>query len=95
MSGSALLSQIANLDGEQFITVRVREIREMATAPAPEIAVDLPAKRVAELIGRDPVTVAAWCRAGIFRNAYRLNRREWRIPAESFAAYQQQQRAAA
>ena len=63
---------------------------EDAAGHAP--AVDLTCHQVADALGRDASTVRAWAARGEFPGAYRLNGREWRIPAESLRAWQEGQR---
>jgi excisionase family DNA binding protein len=63
---------------------------ESSAAQAP--TVDLTCHQVAESLGRDASTVRAWAARGEFPGAYRLNGREWRIPAESLHAWQEGQR---
>jgi excisionase family DNA binding protein len=63
---------------------------EGAAGHAP--AVDLTCHQVADALGRDASTVRAWAARGEFPGAYRLNGREWRIPAESLRAWQEGQR---
>ncbi|MDX2206041.1 MAG: helix-turn-helix domain-containing protein [Gemmatimonadales bacterium] len=50
--------------------------------------VDMSAPQVAELLGRTTNCVAGWCRLGLFRGAYRLRGREWRIPRAAFDSFQ-------
>jgi excisionase family DNA binding protein len=54
--------------------------------------IDLTCHQVADALGRDASTVRAWVARGDFPGAYRLNGREWRIPAESLRAWQEGQR---
>lgn len=57
-----------------------------------DVEIDLTAEQVATLLGKQGSTVRAWCAAGSFPGAYRLNGRQWRIPRSAIAAFQQQQR---
>ncbi|MQA89232.1 MAG: helix-turn-helix domain-containing protein [Gemmatimonas sp.] len=41
---------------------------------------DLTVEQVAEELGRSGSTVRGWLAAAEFPNAFKLNRREWRIP---------------
>ena len=58
-----------------------------AAARTPDVEPDMTVEDVASLFDRSPVTVREWCRDGKLR-AYRLNGREYRIPAEAVAEFQ-------
>lgn len=60
-------------------------------APASGSA-DLTVAQVAARYSRQPSTVRGWCESGLLRGAYRLRGREWRIPAEALAAFEQAER---
>lgn len=57
----------------------------------PEIAddgvADLSCADVAKRLDRRPGTIRAWCQRGEMAGAYRLNKKEWRIPRASVRAY--------
>lgn len=57
-----------------------------------EIVIDLTVEQIAEQFDRTPACVRGWCRAGRLPGAYRLNRREWRIPRAALAAYLEAER---
>ena len=51
---------------------------------------DLTVKEVAELYGKTPCTVTAWIREGKLR-AYKLNQKEYRIPASALEDFRHKQ----
>jgi excisionase family DNA binding protein len=57
------------------------------TPTGPVGAFDLIVGDVAALVGRKPSTVRLWCEEGRFPGAYKLNGREWRIPAAALEAW--------
>jgi len=67
-------------------------------AASDEIQPDQPAARpdftIAELAGfhRSPSTIRGWCEHGHFKEAYKLNRRDWRIPGAALDAFLARQR---
>lgn len=63
------------------------------TGPASGPA-DLTVAQVAARYDRHPSTVRGWCESGVLRGAYRLRGREWRVPAETLAAFEQAERGA-
>ncbi len=68
------------------------EVSSTAAAQAsPALAMDYTIGQVATLIGRKPSTVRGWCGAGLL-TAYRLNNRDWRIPADALQEFQRTQR---
>lgn len=76
------------------VSVRADWIAELVAdlpEPEPGVEIDLTAEEVGRLMGRDPKTVAAWCRSGRLEGAYRFNDREWRIPRRALAAFQRSQ----
>lgn len=60
---------------------------ETSASSLSDPAVDHTAADVAEMLDRTPAAVRAWCAAGKIPGAYRLNGREWRIPAAALRAY--------
>lgn len=56
-------------------------------------AVDLTVKEVAARFNRGASTIRTWCESGALPGAYRLNLREWRIPASAIEAMQRTQAA--
>ena len=62
------------------------------SAPADAPRVDLTVEQVAKAFSRSPVTVRAWCAAGLLVGAYRMHGREWRIPPAAVEALQAAQR---
>lgn len=76
------------------VSVRADWIKELVAdlpEPEPGVEIDLTAEEVGRLLGRDPKTIASWCRMGTLEGAYRLNDREWRIPRPALTAYQRKQ----
>ena len=61
-------------------------------ADPPARLVDLSIRDLARLFGKRPSTVRAWVERGDFPAAYKLNRKEWRVPPSSLAAFQTRQR---
>ena len=53
---------------------------------APSRPRDLTVDEVAERMGRAPSTVRSWLGAGQLRG-YKLNKRDWRVPADALRAY--------
>lgn len=53
---------------------------------------DLTVEQVAERVGRSGSTVRGWIAAAAFPNAFKLNRREWRIPLSDLRAFLDRQR---
>lgn len=50
------------------------------------VVIDLTVRQVAEQLHRSPSTVRGWLEAGRFADAYKLNRRDWRIPPAAVEA---------
>lgn len=94
----ALLTQLremtAHLPPGGSITLPGDWLRaELASEPEggshiePARLADLTVGEVAEQLGRGSSTVRGWIAAGAFPNAYRLQRREWRVPADDVRAF--------
>jgi hypothetical protein len=79
-----LVEQLANGGGRQSDA-------DSAAAPG---ATDLTIADLARLFGKRPSTVRAWVERGDFPGAYKLQGKEWRVPASSIDSFQhfQQQR---
>lgn len=75
------------------VTVPVRWVRALLGSPQAEVSVDLTLEEVAEQVGRAVSTVRGWCASGELRG-YRLNGREWRVPASAVAEYFETRRVA-
>lgn len=58
----------------------------------PGPVVDLNVADLAMLFKKRPSTVRAWIERGDFPGAYKLNRKEWRVPASAVDAFQKAQR---
>jgi len=54
-------------------------------------AVDLNVADLALLFKKRPSTVRAWIERGDFPGSYKLNRKEWRVPAAAVDAFQKAQ----
>ena len=61
-------------------------------APDPPACVDLTIRDLAQVFGKRPSTVRAWVERGDFPGAYKLNGKEWRVPASAVEAFQDRQR---
>jgi len=61
-------------------------------ACAAAVVGDLTVADVASRVGRKPSTVRGWLEAGRFTGAYKLNGRDWRVPAGSLTAFLDAQR---
>ena len=48
--------------------------------------------QIAQRLGRNRSTVRAWCEQGRFQGAFKLNGRDWRVPAASLTSYLNGQR---
>src|SRR5712692_3343633 len=60
--------------------------------PAPPACLDLTIRDLAKLFGKQPSTVRAWVERGDFPGAYKLHRKEWRVPVSAVEAFQNRQR---
>ena len=61
----------------------------------PDRPAALPDFTIAELAARfhrSPSTIRGWCEHGHFKEAYKLNRRDWRIPSAALDAFLARQR---
>ena len=65
-----------------------------AVTPAPPARVDLTIRDLGHLFGKEPSTVRGWVERGDFPGAYKLHRKEWRVPASAVEAFQNRQRRA-
>ena len=63
-----------------------------AVTSALRARVDLPIRDLAQLFGKRPSTVRAWVERGDFPGAYKLHRKEWRVPVSAVDAFQNGQR---
>jgi len=63
-----------------------------AVTPALPCRVDLTIRDLAKLFGKQPSTVRAWVERGDFPGAYKLQGKEWRVPASAVEAFQNAQR---
>jgi hypothetical protein len=71
------------------------ELLAGTAAPAPVSPLppaDLTIPELARRYDRRPGTVREWCEAGRFPGAYKLNDREWRIPASAVITFDLQSR---
>lgn len=53
---------------------------------------DLTVTELAERFRRNASTIRGWIEIGRFSGAYKLNRRDWRVPLAAVEAYEAQQR---
>ena len=58
----------------------------------PAAAADLTIAELAARFHRSPSTIRGWCEHGHFKEAYKLNRRDWRIPSASLEGFLARQR---
>lgn len=81
------------LEGEWLRAQREEaENGDTIVAPASHQMTDLTVEQVAEELGRSGSTVRGWLAAAEFPNAFKLNRREWRIPISDVRAFLDRQR---
>ena len=57
-----------------------------------QTSADLTVVQVSERFHRSPSTVRGWLEAGRFPGAYKLNRRDWRVPTAAVDAFEARQR---
>ena len=55
--------------------------------PSGPVPRDLSLKDVADRVGRAESTVKGWCHCGKLPGAYKLNGRDWRVPAAALETY--------
>ena len=60
--------------------------------PGPAPKVDLGVRDLSRLFAKRPSTVRAWLERGDFPGAYKLQGKEWRVPASGIDAFQDRQR---
>jgi hypothetical protein len=95
-----LLRALVEASGDaSTLTVPTSWVRSLlsVTSGAPEpvdvgVVVDLSAEQLAAAMGRDPSVIRAWCRDRRFPGAYKLLKKQWRIPRSAVEAFQKQQR---
>ncbi len=86
------LADALPLDGAAMVPVAwLRELLSASASPE-RVVVDLTVADLATRVGRKPSCVRGWCEQGLIPGAYKLNRREWRIPPASVEAFQAEQR---
>lgn len=68
--------------------VPAQDAPPLGTAPT----VDRTVHDLAILFGKRPSTVRTWIERGDFPGSYKLNGKEWRVPAAAIDAFQQAQR---
>jgi hypothetical protein len=67
---------------------------ETPKATTTALELDLTPEEAGAALHRSPVTIRAYCNAGLFRGAYRMRGRAWRIPRTSLDAFQVAERKA-
>ena len=65
-----------------------------AVTPAPPARVDLTIRDLGHLFGKQRSTVRGWVERGDFPGAYKLHRKEWRVPVSAVDSFQNRQRRA-
>ncbi len=76
------------LPDDALVPVRWLRARLGAPAGTPDDRIgDLSCTDVAKVLGRTPGCIRGWCARGEIPGAYRLNGREWRLPAAALRAY--------
>lgn len=93
-----LSALVEGVPDDEAVSVRARWLRLIlveATAPraATDPAIPLTVEEVGRLVGRQGVTVRAWCAQGRFPNAQKLGK-EWRVPRADLEAFLGVRRAA-
>lgn len=76
------------------VTLPVAWLRERLEGANEDVVVDLTVEQVAKKLNRSPSTVRNWLAAGDIPGAYRLKRREWRIPPSALEWFLDKQRTA-
>jgi excisionase family DNA binding protein len=71
----------------------------LAGVPSPQqapgaIEIDLTPEEAGSALQRSPVTIRAYCAAGLLPGAYRMRGRQWRIPRTALEAFQAAERRA-
>jgi excisionase family DNA binding protein len=84
------LAKAAEAAGEKSLFVRVSLVLDGLEEPPP-VSIDLTVKQAALLFGKAESTVRAWVEAGEFPGAYRLHKKQWRIPTAAITAFQARQ----
>jgi excisionase family DNA binding protein len=68
---------------------------ELCGAVVLQVGDDFTVAQLAERLRRKPSTVRGWCERGELPGAYKLNRRDWRIPLAAVEAFLSGQRPSA
>ena len=58
-----------------------------------ELLNDMTIDEVARMLNRSPSTVRSWCNTELLKGAYKLRKREWRIPPVALSRFLDAQRA--
>lgn len=89
----ALAAMVADLDDRQAVSVPVRWLRELLVSSAVTEGPDLlTVADVAKHYGRAPSTVRGWLEAGRLPGAFKIEGRDWRVPRDGLAAFDEKQR---
>src|SRR5713101_6101688 len=88
MDATRLSRLLAQFPDDALVPVRwLRvQLRQTAAVQADGVA-DLSCADVAAELNRTPGTIRGWCQRGEIAGAYRLNKKEWRIPRASLREY--------
>jgi hypothetical protein len=60
---------------------------ETPKATTTPLELDLTPEEAGAALHRSPVTIRAYCNAGLFRGAYRMRGRQWRIPRAALEGF--------
>jgi hypothetical protein len=74
--------------------LEILEGTEAPGATSAPLGMDLTPEEAGAALHRSPVTIRAYCNAGLVPGAYRLRGRQWRIPRAALEAFQEAERAA-
>lgn len=65
---------------------------EAQQAVSPSVTPDLSVEAIAQLEGKALTTVRTWLNQGDFPGAYKLNKKEWRVPPAGYDEWKENQR---
>jgi len=68
------------------------KLEHQSDAQSQTVTADLSVEAIASLEGKALTTVRTWLNQGDFPGAYKLNRKEWRVPPSSYDEWKENQR---